>query len=173
MNINWYPGHMKKTIESLRNMKAQCDVAVVLLDARIPVSSYNPLLDEVLTSIPVLMLLNKSDLADPKETQRWIDYFNGQAFTSAIAWSATSKLNEKRLTEALENAVKDLREREANKGMEKRKLRVMVAGIPNVGKSTFINQLAGKKSAAIGNRPGITKTNQWIRHEFFHSLQWL
>ncbi|MEQ3352719.1 ribosome biogenesis GTPase YlqF [Aedoeadaptatus acetigenes] len=164
MNINWYPGHMKKTIESLKNMKAQCDVAVVLLDARIPVSSYNPLLDEVLTSIPVLMLLNKSDLADPKETQRWIDYFNGQADTSAIAFSATSKLNEKKLTEALENSVKDLRKREAEKGMEKRKLRVMVAGIPNVGKSTFINQLAGKKSAAIGNRPGITKTNQWIRH---------
>lgn len=164
MNINWYPGHMKKTIESLKSMKAQCDVAVVLLDARIPISSYNPLLDEVLTSIPVLMLLNKSDLADPKETERWIDYFNGQDDTSAIAWSATSKINEKRLTEALEDSVTGLREKEAQKGMEKRKLRVMVAGIPNVGKSTFINQVAGRKSAAIGNRPGITKTNQWIRH---------
>lgn len=164
MNINWYPGHMKKTIESLKSMKAQCDVAVVLLDARIPISSYNPLLDEVLTSIPVLMLLNKSDLADPQETERWIDYFNGREDTSAIAWSATSMINEKRLTEALENSVAGLREKEAQKGMEKRKLRVMVAGIPNVGKSTFINQVAGRKSAAIGNRPGITKTNQWIRH---------
>ncbi|MDY3119238.1 MAG: ribosome biogenesis GTPase YlqF [Peptoniphilus sp.] len=164
MNINWYPGHMKKTIESLQAMKAQCDVAVVLLDARIPVSSYNPLLDEVLTSIPVLMILNKSDLADPQTTDRWIDDFNARADTSAIAWSATSKWNEKKLTEALERAVASIREKDAKKGMEKRKLRLMVAGIPNVGKSTFINQLSGKKSAAIGNRPGITKTNQWIRH---------
>lgn len=164
MNINWYPGHMKKTIESLKSMKAQCDVAVVLLDARIPVSSYNPLLDEVLTSIPVLMLLNKSDLADPKETQRWIDHFNGQADTSAIAFSATSKLNEKKLTEALESSVKDLREREA----EKRHGKAQVArhgGGDSQCREVHLHQSAGgKKSAAIGNRPGITKTNQWIRH---------
>ena len=164
MNINWYPGHMKKTIESIQSVKSQCDLAIVLLDARIPMSSYNPLLDDTFANYPVLYLLNKSDLADPAVTDAWIEYFKGREETSAIPWTATGKANMRALSKAIEDLAAPIREKERAKGMQKRKLRVMVTGIPNVGKSTFINQLAGKKSAAIGNRPGITKTNQWIRH---------
>ncbi|MDD7362908.1 MAG: ribosome biogenesis GTPase YlqF [Peptoniphilus sp.] len=164
MNINWYPGHMKKTIESLKSVRAQCDIAIVLLDARIPISSYNPLLDETLSDFPVLYLLNKSDLADPKVTEDWINYFKRQKDTSAIAWSATQKANKALLTRALEDLAKEMRQRDRDKGMRKRKLRIMVTGIPNVGKSTFINQISGRKSTAIGNKPGVTKTNQWIRY---------
>lgn len=164
MNINWYPGHMKKTIESIQSVKSQCDIAIVLLDARIPMSSYNPLLDDTFADYPVLYLLNKSDLADHDVTEDWIRYFKSKEDTSAIPWTATGKANMRALVKAIEELAAPIREKERAKGMQKRKLRVMVTGIPNVGKSTFINQLAGKKSAAIGNRPGITKTNQWIRH---------
>lgn len=164
MNINWYPGHMKKTIESLKTVRSQCDLAIVLLDARIPMSSYNPLLNEVLEGFPVLYLLNKSDLADPSITDEWIASFKKREDSSAIPWSATKKPNMGMLKKALEELAEGIRAKDRERGMQKRKLRIMVTGIPNVGKSTFINQLSGRKSAAIGNRPGVTKTNQWIRH---------
>ncbi|VEJ35527.1 Ribosome biogenesis GTPase A [Aedoeadaptatus ivorii] len=164
MNINWYPGHMKKTIESLKKMKSMVDTAVVLLDARIPESSYNPLLGEILGDLPTVYLLNKSDLANPSATEAWIRQIRSEEGKWALAWTASKKPAIADLTAALEKSVSKMRAKEAAKGMQKRKIKVMVTGIPNVGKSTFINQIAGKKSAAIGNRPGITKSNQWIRH---------
>ncbi|MDO5301240.1 MAG: ribosome biogenesis GTPase YlqF [Tissierellia bacterium] len=163
MDINWYPGHMKKTIESIEANKARVDLVITLLDARIPISSHNPLLEKALEGKPVLYLLNKSDLAEEEGNRAWVEYLSGKQDSRALAWRSTGRPNRRGLMAAIEALSRDRLQRDRDRGMRERKVRIMVTGIPNVGKSTFINQMAGRKSTKVGNRPGVTKTNQWIR----------
>ena len=163
MNINWFPGHMKKTMDDLANKSNMIDFIIEMLDARIPLSSQNPKLTEVLPNKNRLILLNKSDLADPDQNKAWLMEFNKQAHTRAILYNSKNpKMKQALKTEAYE-LNKDLLEKRKERGLEGHSLRAMVIGIPNVGKSTFINSYVGKKSARIGNRPGVTRSNQWIR----------
>lgn len=163
MNINWYPGHMKKTIESIQNSTKLVDFVIILLDARIPWSSHNPLLEETIGNKPKLYILNKADLADPKISKEWIEYFEDSENSLAIEWTSTKKQNKNIIIEKVEKLLSDKRAQDYSKGMIERKFRGMVTGIPNVGKSTFINQISGIKGTKTGNKPGVTKSNQWIK----------
>ncbi|WP_079495052.1 ribosome biogenesis GTPase YlqF [Maledivibacter halophilus] len=162
MNINWYPGHMKKTKELIRDNLRLVDVVLELLDARIPISSKNPDIDGIIGNKPKVIILNKSDLCDPKILRQWIDYFAMQG-TEAIPINSISGEGMNNLIDAVKNSAKDKIEAMRNKGRKIRPIRVMIVGIPNVGKSSLINKLAGKKTAKTGNKPGVTKGKQWIR----------
>ncbi|MDO5037964.1 MAG: ribosome biogenesis GTPase YlqF [Tissierellia bacterium] len=165
MNINWYPGHMKKTLEKIEENSKQVDFVIEILDARIPISSQNPEINKLLEGKPRLVLLNKKDLAQAEETTRWIQFFEkereGEAL--ALAWNSQDQASSGRISQAVKTLMAPRMEKLRAKGIKKIKHRGMVVGIPNVGKSTFINQIAGRKAAKIGNRPGVTKSNQWIR----------
>lgn len=162
MNINWYPGHMKKTLENINSQLKNIDFVIVLLDARIPISSQNPALMDILKEKPKLILLNKSDLADPKETKHWIDALRTD-HQIAMAWSAVANESISRIIQCGDSLMEDKLIRNRERGIQKYKYRAMIVGIPNVGKSTFINQLSNRKGAKVGNKPGITKQNQWIK----------
>ena len=162
MNINWYPGHMKKTKELLREQLKLVDVVWELLDARIPRSSKNPDIDPIVHGKPKIIILNKKDLADPRVTEDWIRYFEEQGITavpmnSMDSSSATQLLNESK------NLLSDKLEARRAKGIRREVIRAMIVGIPNVGKSSMINKYAKKKSAKTGNKPGVTKGKQWVR----------
>lgn len=160
-NINWYPGHMAKTRRMLsENIKA-VDAVVEVLDARIPYSSRNPDISDIVLSKPHIILLNKADLADSKITDKWIDYYKKQG-TNAISVSCASGKGINRIAPMLFELVKDKTEKYSEKGVNK-SVKIMIIGIPNVGKSTVINRLAGKAAAKAGDRPGVTRTKQWIR----------
>lgn len=163
MNINWYPGHMKKTLEAIEEQLKMVDVVINLLDARIPLSSTNPVLEEILKEKPTLILLNKSDLAESNKTKEWIEWFNSLDNTKALAWNSMIQTRDDEIIRQIEQLLKNKTNRLKDKGLEKYKYRVMIVGIPNVGKSTFINQLSKKKGTKVGNKPGVTKSNQWIR----------
>lgn len=161
-NINWYPGHMLKTKKQIIEDLRLIDVVIEILDARIPVSSQNPDLQKITQNKKRIVLLNKSDLADEKETKKWQQYFISQNIPCLITDGNTGKgvkdvLNEveKELTEKLEKA--------SQKGIQNKNIRLMILGIPNVGKSSLINRLVGKKSQQVGNKPGVTKQKQWVR----------
>lgn len=160
-NIQWFPGHMKKTERLIRENLSKVDAVVELLDARIPRSSANPSFHSLLSSKPRFLLLNKSDLADPEQTKRWIQAFSKQNLP-ALAIHCQSKAGISKVPEFLRTQMTDLLERRAARQMSGRILRVMVVGIPNTGKSTFINQMAGKKCARAENRPGVTQEKQWV-----------
>lgn len=162
MNINWYPGHMKKTRESIKKNLSLVDIVYELIDARIPFSSQNPVIDEILGNKPRLIILNKSDLADDEANNSWKDYFNSKGITCVLVDCIRNKgLDEVvNLTYIL---TEDKRKSLAKKGIKNRPVRAMIVGIPNVGKSTLINSLSGRKGAKVGNKPGVTKGNQWIR----------
>ncbi len=163
MNINWFPGHMKKTMDDLSTKANMIDFMIEMLDARIPFSSQNPKLSDLLPDKNRLVLINKSDLADPKMNQDWLDRLNGERNTRAILYNSKDSNMKQLLKQEAYKLNQDLLEKKEKRGLKNHSLRAMVIGIPNVGKSTFINSYIGKKSARIGNRPGITKTNQWIR----------
>lgn len=162
MHFQWYPGHMTKTKRMMKENIKLIDVIIELVDARVPLSSKNPDIDEIVANKPRIILLNKYDLADTKYTKQWEEYFKKQGFY-------TSLLNSKSIKEV--NKVKDLVfeackeriERNKRRGMINKPVRAMVVGIPNVGKSTFINSFARKASAKTGNKPGVTKGKQWIK----------
>lgn len=162
MIINWYPGHMKKTKELIQSNLKLVDVVVELLDARIPISSKNPDIDNLIGNKPKIVALNKSDLSDPKLLKDWISYFDDKG-TKSIPINSLTGEGMNNLIESIKYAAKDKIEAMKNKGRKIRPVRVMIVGIPNVGKSSLINKLAGKKSAKTGNKPGVTRGKQWIR----------
>ena len=161
-NIQWFPGHMTKTLRMMETEIQHVDASLVLLDARIPLSSLNPEVERITARKPKLYVLNKADLADPAVTEEWIRYFRA-ADAGCVAISAKQKGGTKAVQTAIEKELASLLERRQNRGMGGAKTQVMLCGIPNVGKSTFINKVAKKKSAKAGDRPGVTRSNQWVR----------
>lgn len=157
-NINWYPGHMKKTRELIRENLKMVDAVIEVVDARIPVSSRNPLIDEILGSKPRIIALNKSDLADMSACKGWMGYFEGLGFRTALlnANAGSGMKDLMRLLEKMDG------EKNAEAAV-KRPFRLMIVGVPNVGKSSLINRLSGRKSARTGDKPGVTRGKQWIR----------
>lgn len=162
MNINWYPGHMKKTRESIQKNLKMIDIVFELLDARIPYSSQNPVIESLVGGKPRIILLNKSDLADANANLQWQDHYKNLGISSILLNSLSGKGVDDLVTEA-RRVMDEKRVNNARKGIINQPIRAMILGIPNVGKSTLINSLAGRRSAKTGNRPGITKTNQWIK----------
>lgn len=157
-NINWYPGHMKKTRELIKDNLKLVDLVIEVLDARIPISSRNPIIDELVGSKPRVIALNKTDIASDKETKRWREYFANEGSTPVAinAQSGSGVSNLLKLLERIENQLSEGK-------MRQKPLRMMIVGVPNVGKSSLINRLTGRKSAQIGNKPGVTKGKQWLK----------
>lgn len=169
MNINWYPGHMKKTIEDIEKKLKLVDFCIEIIDARIPYSSRNPLFQDLLRTKKRLIIFNKVDLANEKMNQKWLNYLSDED-TRAIGYNAI-RPNADKIVEAAFDLIKEEVNRAEEKGISMGTLRAMIVGIPNSGKSTFINGISGRKSAKTGNRPGVTKTNQWIKiHPKLHLL---
>lgn len=164
MSIQWFPGHMAKARRLLSEQLKVVDVVIELADARLPLSSRNPILQELSGTKPRLLLLNKADLADEEWTQRWLGVLKVEVTTLAV--SAATGQGFRRIIPELERLAAGQMEKLAAKGIRPRSIRVMVVGIPNIGKSSLINQLAGGAKAKTGNKPGVTRGNQWIRiHE--------
>lgn len=162
MNIQWFPGHMAKARREVEEKIRQVDIVFELLDARLPLSSQNPMILSIIKQKPRLILLTKSDLADPKTNQKWIRYFEQQGLT-ALAIDAQTGTGVKQIFSAAENQLKPLFVAREKKGIRSKMIRAMILGIPNVGKSSLINRLAGRAKTQTGNRPGVTKAQQWIR----------
>lgn len=162
MNINWYPGHMAKTKRQIQEDLKLIDVVVELLDSRIPISSRNPDINTIVKGKKKIIVLNKSDLADEKETIKWVEYFKAQKIPAVIT-DANSGKGIKEVIKQAELIMKDELDKREEKGRTGRKIRIMILGIPNVGKSSFINRLANKNSLEVGNKPGVTRKKQWIK----------
>ena len=159
--IQWFPGHMAKTRRIIKECLTQVDVVIELLDARIPYSSRNPETVKLVGTKPLITLLTKASLADPEKSKLWVSYYNAHGSTAVLIDSQTG-LGMNDFTKAVNTIMAEKLERYKNKGMEGRRLKAMIIGIPNVGKSSFINRLAGAKKAKVENRPGVTLTKQWI-----------
>ena len=169
MNINWYPGHMKKTIEDIEKKLKLVDFVIEIIDSRIPFSSRNPLFDDLFKNKKRLLIFNKSDLSNPKLNDEWMEKITDEN-NFAISYNAM-KPNVNLVVKKSEELMADEIKKYQDKGLKKGPLRAMIVGIPNSGKSTFINSISGTKSARTGNRPGVTKTNQWIKiHSKLHLL---
>lgn len=162
VNINWYPGHMAKTKRQIIEDLKLIDIVAEILDARIPISSRNPDIEQYIKDKDRLILLNKSDLADGEESNKWISYFNKNGI-SAIRINSNSGDGIKQAIKKMEDIYLKKQEMYKTKGRIGKSIRVMVLGIPNVGKSSFINRISKKSSALVGNKPGVTKQKQWIR----------
>ena len=160
MNIQWYPGHMTKTRRQIEADLKQVDAVCEIVDARIPISSRNPDIDAICGTKPRIVILNRMDLADPAATKRWAAYFKEKGM-AAVPTDCKTKRGIGDFMPAVRSVLKEKIERDAAKGM-KRSLRVMIVGIPNVGKSTLINQISGRKGAKAENRPGVTRGKQWV-----------
>lgn len=160
LEIQWYPGHMAKAKRLLINQLGKVDLVVELCDARLPLSSRNPALDELIRHKRRVLLVCKADLAEPSKTQQWLTYFKKQGL-DAMAYDKSPQKT-KQARQLIEYAARDLLERNQRRGIQKT-LRAMVVGVPNVGKSTFINRLYGGSIAKTGDRPGVTKNNQWVK----------
>ena len=162
MNIQWYPGHMTKAKRAMKEDVKLVDLVIELVDARAPLASRNPDIDSLAAGKGRVILLNKADLASEKANAAWITYFESQGF-QVMKIDARAKATLKQLNALIQEACKEKIERDRKRGILNRPVRAMVVGIPNVGKSTFINSLAGKAAAKTGNKPGVTKGKQWIR----------
>lgn len=162
MNYQWYPGHMTKAKRMMQENIKLIDLVIEVTDARIPLSSRNPDIDELGKNKARLILLNKADLADDSKTEQWMEYFRSKGYY-AVKINARSGVGMKGILPVIMESCKEKIERDRRRGILNRPVRAMVVGIPNVGKSTFINSFAGKACTKTGNKPGVTKGKQWIR----------
>lgn len=168
-NIQWFPGHMAQTLRVMENEIRNVDASLVLLDARIPLSSLNPEIERITSRKPKLYALNKADLADPEVTAEWIRYFHA-AEAGCVAISAKQKGGTAAVRAAIEKELADLLARRQVRGMGGAKIQLMLCGIPNVGKSTFINTFVGSNRAKAADRPGVTRGKQWVGTEKYDLL---
>lgn len=162
VNINWYPGHMAKTKRLISEQINLIDIVCEVIDARMPLSSKIIDIEEYTKNKPKILIFSKMDLCDKKETEKWINYYKEKGYY-VLPMNLEGNVNIKPLISLTEEVLEEYNQRRSDKGMMKRKARVLVVGIPNVGKSTLINRLAGKKVVNIGNKPGVTKNLNWIR----------
>ena len=162
MHFQWYPGHMTKARRMMQENIKLIDLIIELVDARVPLSSRNPDIDELGKNKARLILLNKADLAEDRKNDEWLEYFKGKGY-SAVKVNSRKGGGIKSIQSVIQEACREKTERDRKRGILNRPVRAMVVGIPNVGKSTFINALAGKACAKTGNKPGVTKGKQWIR----------
>ena len=160
--INWYPGHMAKTKRLIQENLNLIDVVYEVVDARMPYSSKIKDLDEFIKNKPRIMVMTKSDLCDNKETNKWIKYYEEKGY-KVVLMDLEHNPNMNNLIKATEELMKEKYQKQEEKGMIKRRTRILIVGIPNVGKSTLINRLVGKKATNVGNKPGVTKNLNWIR----------
>lgn len=163
MTIQWYPGHMAKAKRQFKEKLNLVDVVYELVDARIPYSSKNPDIKEMIGNKPHIVVLMKNDLADPKQTKEWIKYYESKG-TPAISINAKLGQGLKEVLKLTKDVLEPLNQKRRDKGMKPRAVRAVCVGIPNVGKSTLINRFAGKNIAQTGNKPGVTKAQQWIKY---------
>ncbi|MBM7555322.1 ribosome biogenesis GTPase YlqF [Halanaerobacter jeridensis] len=161
MSIQWYPGHMDKAKKKIKKRLNLIDVVIELLDARIPLSSRNPDIDEVLKDKKRIIALNKKDLADPQVTKQWLDYFSETAPSLAI--NSLSGNNVKQIFSLADQLTQEEQAKALERGRKKRDVKLMIVGVPNVGKSQLINQLGNKNKTRTGNRPGVTRGEQWVK----------
>lgn len=161
-NINWYPGHMLKTKKQIMEDLKLIDVIIEILDARIPLASQNPDIKQITANKKKIIVLNKSDLANEAETKKWIEFFKNQGII-AIATDSNLGKGVKETLKLVQEVMQEELEKASMKGIKNKNIRIMICGIPNVGKSSFINRMINKKSAEVGNRPGVTKQKQWVR----------
>lgn len=161
-SINWYPGHMAKARREIEEAIKLVDVVIEIVDARIPKSSRNPVLNEIISDKPRVIVLNKADLANRNETKKWIEYFK-KYNQVAIEVNSNQGIGVKDVVNATYDFMSEMLKKKEEKGQVGASVKAMIVGIPNVGKSTFINKIAGKSTAATGNKPGVTKKNQWVR----------
>lgn len=162
MTIQWFPGHMAKARRQVEEKIKQVDLVMELLDARLPLSSRNPLIDEVVKEKPRVILLTKSDLADPEATRRWSEAFRRDGI-KVLPVDILSGSGIKRISPICRELVKEKLAAQAKKGIQRQRIRAMVLGVPNVGKSALINRLSGRSIAKTGDRPGVTRSQQWIK----------
>ena len=162
VNINWYPGHMAKTKRLIKEQIDLIDVVYEVIDSRMPFSSKIIDIDEIVKNKPRILIFNKTDLCDKNETNKWIKYYEDKGY-KVISYNLEGHPNMKPLIDLTMDVMKEVIEKRKEKGLKQRKIRALVVGIPNVGKSTLINRLANKKVAGIGNKPGVTKNLSWIR----------
>lgn len=160
--IQWFPGHMSKARRQVQENIKFVDFVTILVDARLPLSSQNPMLTKIVGDKPKLLILNKADLADPVLLKEWKAYFEAQGIKT-LSINSKEQSTVKRVTEAAESLMTDKITRLRERGIQKETLRTMIIGIPNAGKSTLMNRLAGKKIAVVGNKPGVTKGQQWLK----------
>ncbi len=162
LNINWYPGHMKKTKELVQKNLKLVDIVIELLDARIPFSSKNPDIDKLVGDKPRIVLLNKSDLCKKEDLDLWIAYYAKRGI-KAITINSMTGAGVNKIAGECKNLTKGMRDKFSEQGRKTRGIRLMIVGVPNVGKSSLINKLSGRRSAQTGDRPGVTKGKQWVK----------
>jgi hypothetical protein len=162
MNINWFPGHMKKTKEIIIDNLKLVDVVLEIIDSRIPISSRNPMIDEIVADKPRMIIMNKSDLSDPEVNKKWIAKFKEEGIP-AILMNSKENVQVDKIYKEAKILLKDKFKKNEEKNIDNPLIRIMIVGVPNSGKSTFINKLSKKKGAKVGNRPGITQSKQWIK----------
>ena len=160
--IQWFPGHMSKARRQVQENLKHVDFVTILVDARLPLSSQNPMLTKIVGDKPKLLILNKADLADSNRTKEWRSYFENQGIKT-FAINSKEQSTVKLVTDAAKSLMADKIQRLRERGIQKETLRTMIIGIPNAGKSTLMNRLAGKKIAVVGNKPGVTKGQQWLK----------
>ena len=160
--IQWFPGHMSKARRQVQESIKFVDFVTILVDARLTLSSQNPMLTKIVGDKPKLLILNKADLADPNLTKEWKAYFESQGIKT-LAINSKEQSAVKKVTEAAKKLMADKLARQRERGIQIETLRTMIIGIPNAGKSTLMNRLAGKKIAIVGNKPGVTKGQQWLK----------